>query len=108
MDNWLDSAPCPVAEGHPELALAQLFGEPLPFSKHTPEGRQLRLELLSAAFPSADIAAMLEARHRQIKPDDFLDACVLVISARRFSAGGAVVLGDGSCDEYDRPMRIVF
>lgn len=108
VDNWLDSAPCPVVEGHPELALAQLRGGPLPFSKHTPEGRQLRLDLLSEAFPSADIPAMLEARHRQIKPDDFLDACVLIVTAQRFAAGEATELGDGARDEYDRPMRIVF
>jgi predicted RNase H-like nuclease len=81
-----------VFEAHPELAFARLnAGRPLA-SKHTAAGQQLRTGLLRAAG-FADISAWLKKlRGTGAKPDDLLDACALVLTARHIACGSATHL----------------
>ncbi|MCX7800759.1 MAG: DUF429 domain-containing protein [Fimbriimonadales bacterium] len=84
-------------EAHPELAFAGLAGGPAP-SKHTPEGRGLRLRLLRA-----------EPRDLPCGwTDDHLDAMVLSLVAGRFAEGAARTLpAEPPTDATGKPMRIV-
>jgi predicted RNase H-like nuclease len=93
-----------VVEAHPESAFAELAGGPLTSTKRTAEGRAARLDLLTAPFPGS--AALLTARARGAAPDDVLDAAAAAWSARRWAAGTALVLGDGSTDRRGLPMRV--
>ncbi len=93
-----------VVEAHPESAFAELAGAPLPTTKRTAEGRAQRLALLAEPFP--DSAALLTGRLRGAAPDDVLDAAAAAWSARRWAAGTALVLGDGSLDRRGLPMRV--
>jgi predicted RNase H-like nuclease len=55
-DRYRGSSPHPLYEVHPELAFCAMAGVPLEHSKHTPQGRELRRDLLSRAgiaLPSA-------------------------------------------------------
>ena len=81
-----------IFEAHPELAFARLNnGVPLA-SKHVPAGLRLRTEMLrDAGFH--DINAWLkDLRGTGAKPDDLLDACALVLTARHIACGSAVHL----------------
>lgn len=90
-----------VAEVHPECAFLLLNEmEPLP-PKRTPEGAQLRRELLTRLF------GPLPAVPRGARPDDLLDAFAVLWSAERFSRGEHLQFGDGSRDQVGLPMRIV-
>ena len=93
-----------VVEAHPESAFAELAGAPLPSTKRTADGRATRLALLSGPFPDSDDA--LTARARGAAADDVLDAAAAAWSARRWAAGTALVLGDGSLDVRGLPMRV--
>lgn len=93
-----------VVEAHPESAFAELAGAPLPTTKRTAEGRAARFALLAEPFP--DSADLLTARAPGAAPDDVLDAAAAAWSARRWAAGTAVVLTDGSRDERGLPMRV--
>jgi predicted RNase H-like nuclease len=76
----------PLYEVHPELAFSALAGAPLPASKHTSAGRDLRRELLARAgieIPAGRTAAPLA---------DILDAAAVAWSARRIAAGQAVTI----------------
>jgi predicted RNase H-like nuclease len=75
-------------EVHPELAFAALSGtgEPLPVSKHTPEGRAVRRALL------ARVGIRLPPKVARVAEDDLLDAAAVAWSAARIAAGRAVVL----------------
>jgi predicted RNase H-like nuclease len=82
----------PLYEVHPELAFLAMAGAPLPYSKHTPAGRELRREVLAGAgvvVPAPAAAAPLT---------DILDAAAVAWSARRIAAGHAVTIPD-------RPQR---
>lgn len=74
-----------LVEVHPELSFTAMAGAPLPFSKHTAEGRAARLSLLEAA------GIRLPASQRGI---DVLDAAAVAWSARRIALGTAAVLPD--------------
>lgn len=94
-----------VLEAHPESAFAAMAGTPLASSKRTAEGRAERRSLLGRHLgPPIDA---LPERLRGAAPDDVLDAAANVWTARRWLAGEAVVLGDGTLDERGLPMRIV-
>jgi predicted RNase H-like nuclease len=94
-----------VVEAHPESGFAAMAGAPLTTSKRSPEGRRERVDLLVAHL--ADNAAVLTSRTRGAAVDDLLDAGANAWTARRWWAGTAEVLGDGSRDERGLPMRIV-
>jgi predicted RNase H-like nuclease len=74
-------------EVHPELAFGAMAGAPLPHSKHTAPGRDLRHDLLKQAgiLLPATLSAPLT---------DTMDAAAVAWSACRIAAGQAVVLPD--------------
>jgi predicted RNase H-like nuclease len=81
---WLDSAPCPVYEIHPEVSFSVLSGTPIIPSKKTAEGLAARwcaLESAGIVVPPGLEDAPGVAR------DDVLDAAVVAWSARRIAAG---------------------
>ncbi len=94
-----------VIEAHPESGFATLAGRPLDTSKRTAEGREQRRQLLTTWLDDPD--GLLGGHHRGAAPDDVLDATVNAWTARRWSDGIAVVLGDGTRDERGIPLRIV-
>lgn len=93
-----------VVEVHPESAFAELAGAPLLTTKRTAEGRAARLALLAGPFP--DSTALLTTLPRGAAADDVLDAAAAAWSTRRWAAGAALVLGDGTVDGHGLPMRV--
>ena len=84
-DRYRGSSPHPLYEVHPELAFCAMAGAPLEHSKHTPQGRELRRELLSRAgiaLPPTPRAPVT----------DTLDAAAVAWSAWRIATGRAVVI----------------
>ena len=76
----------PLYEVHPELAFGAMAGAPLPASKHTGPGRDLRRRLLAQAgieLPPGTPTALA---------GDVLDAAAVAWSARRIAAGQAVTV----------------
>ncbi len=103
-------------EVHPELAFGALAGAPLPYSKHTAPGRELRRELLASAgivFPvglsaavalPAGAAAPVTAAPVTAAPvTDTLDAAAVAWSAWRIATGQAIVIPDSP--QLDRGGR---
>ncbi len=93
-----------IVEAHPESVFAMLDGSPLATKKRLVEGRLERLGLLGSIFP--DSVDLLSRRLPGTAPDDVLDAAAIAWTARRWLAGDAIVLGDGSSDALGRPMRV--
>ena len=78
-------------EVHPELAFGAMAGAPLPSSKHTAPGRELRRELLASAgivLPAARSGAVA------LPVTDTLDAAAVAWSAWRIATGQAIVIPD--------------
>ena len=112
----------PLYEVHPELAFGAMAGAPLPYSKHTAPGRELRRELLAsagivlpaglsaaaalpaglpadsasaAAPPAAATPVAAAAPVSAAAPvTDTLDAAAVAWSAWRISTGQAIVIPD--------------
>jgi predicted RNase H-like nuclease len=82
----------PLYEVHPELAFAAMAGAPLPCSKHTVAGRELRRELL------AEAGIAVPSPVTPVPVTDVLDAAAVAWSAWRIAAGQAVTVPD-------RPQR---
>ena len=91
----------PLYEVHPELAFGALAGAPLPASKHTPAGRDLRRRLLAEAgieIPPLVPPALM---------GDVLDAAAVAWSAARIAAGQAVTIpGQPQRDPQGREITI--
>ncbi|HEY6248357.1 MAG TPA: DUF429 domain-containing protein [Candidatus Angelobacter sp.] len=69
-----------IKEGHPEVSFTQMNGgEPVLESKHTMEGRQARIRLLTAYFPN--ILSVLQQHSRMA--EDVIDAFAMLWTARR-------------------------
>ncbi len=92
LDDYLASkrAPCAIREMHPEIAFAGLnAGRAIAAGKKQPEGRAVRLELLSRQVGGA--AAIVAATRdrftrQQVGDDDILDAFVGAVLARHGDA----------------------
>lgn len=80
-----------IHEAHPELAFARLAGKALP-SKHTPTGLNARKRLLRAAGFARLNDWLADRRALFAKPDDILDASVLLLTAQRIRDGEATAL----------------
>lgn len=93
-----------IVEAHPESVFATLAGSPLLTKKRLVAGRLERLALLDPVFPDSE--ELLVGRLTGAAPDDILDAAAIAWTARRWLAGEAIVLGDGSLDSLGRPMRV--
>lgn len=92
----------PLYEVHPELAFCAMAGAPLPQSKHTDAGRDLRRDLLRQAgitIPRIPLAPVT----------DTLDAAAVAWSAWRIAAGRAVVVPERpQRDDQGREIAIRF
>jgi len=84
-DRYRETCRHPLYEVHPELAFGAMAGAPLPHSKHTEAGRELRRTLLSQA-------GILLPPVPRAPVTDTLDAAAVAWTARRIAAGQAVVL----------------
>jgi predicted RNase H-like nuclease len=109
-NDYVQSCGHPMYEVHPELAFGALAGAPLPHSKHTAPGRDLRRELLagagiilpltsswaasSAAASASAGVTTLTPRARKLPVTDTLDAAAVAWSAWRIATGNAVVIPD--------------
>ena len=82
-----------VLESHPELCFAMLSGSPVLESKRTPEGQQIRLDILSPLFP--EVRGAVEHAgfpKRKAALDDLIDAACLAVVA---------------CLSLERPLKTV-
>jgi predicted RNase H-like nuclease len=99
-NQYRDTCGRPMYEVHPELAFGAMAGAPLPQSKHTAPGRDLRRDLLARAgiiLPAAGPAPLT----------DTLDAAAVAWSARRIAAGHAKVIpGRPQHDTRSREITI--
>jgi len=76
-----------VFESHPELAFARMAGAPVPSSKKTVAGlAERRALLLANGLPPALLDAPRPAGATE---DDRIDACAMLLVARRIAAGTA-------------------
>ena len=94
-DRYRGSCPQPLYEVHPELAFRAMAGAPLEHSKHTPQGRELRRDLLSRAgiaLPPPPRASIPRASIPRAPVTDTLDAAAVAWSAWRIATGRAVVI----------------
>jgi predicted RNase H-like nuclease len=92
VDDWLPSAPCVVAEVHPELTFAELAGAPLADSKSTWSGAVRRRRLLADA--GIEMSGDLGLTGHQVGVDDVLDATAVAWTAARVARGDARCLPD--------------
>lgn len=84
---FLDSAPAPVWEVHPEVVFTVMGGTPPEASKKTWAGIRLRVDLLGREGIVLDA---LGAAGAKAAPDDVVDAAACAWSARRLVRGEAV------------------
>jgi predicted RNase H-like nuclease len=90
----------PFYEVHPELAFSAMAGTPLAESKHTPEGRAHRRELL------ARVGIVVPAVHAA-PITDVLDAAAVAWSAQRIATGAAVTVpGQPQFDDRGHEITI--
>jgi len=87
VDRWRASAPCRVAEVHPELSFAELAGAPLRVSKSTWAGAVARWQLLAGA--GIHVTGDLGLTEHKVGVDDVLDAAVAAWTASRIADGRA-------------------
>jgi predicted RNase H-like nuclease len=88
---WLDRAPAPVWEVHPEVSFTRLLGRPPAASKKTWAGMVERRDALDVAGIVLDDLGVAGTR---AATDDVLDAAVVAWSAARLVAGDGRSLPD--------------
>lgn len=91
-DIWVRQTSLPAAEVHPELAFAELAGQPLRLSKTTWAGVAMRRTLLAEA--GITLADDLGMAGEKAGIDDMLDAAAAAWTARRIASGSARPLPD--------------
>lgn len=94
-----------VFECHPETTFARLAGGPLPVSKHSADGLELRRQVLDPWL--ADGIDSIASTPRGATSDDVLDALAIAVTAWRFTVGDVEHLGDGALDARGLRMEIV-
>lgn len=85
-------SPVPYVEVHPDTTFTVLAGRPLA-SKKTAAGVGQRLAVLQRFCP--DATRLLAHAPSGVGVDDVLDATVVAVSAARYHAGAARILGHG-------------
>lgn len=98
-------------EGHPEVAFTRLIGSPCASSKRTKDGIRERSNALRRAGLQALDEAFEQVRRRYPRQsdfaiDDFLDACVLTVSAEARLRGEDWRTGGGERDAKGLLMEI--
>jgi predicted RNase H-like nuclease len=93
-NEYLQTCGHQLYEVHPELAFGAMAGAPLPHSKHTAPGRDLRSELLTAAGIVLPVPGRWTPARRTPAPPvtDTLDAAAVAWSAWRIATGEAIVI----------------
>jgi predicted RNase H-like nuclease len=86
VERWLPTAPCRVAEVHPEVSFRELIGYPIASKKTWAGMVERRRALAGVGIDLEDIDA-LAARAAAV--DDVLDAAVVAWTAGRIAAGTA-------------------
>ena len=102
--NWL-------GEAHPEFAFTNAnHGEPCQWGKKTVEGRAERQAILAMRglqdLPQHWLAMKQISTFRNVAEDDFLDACILSLTARARAAGKATCLNNGTRDSRGLCLEI--
>jgi predicted RNase H-like nuclease len=87
VERWLDDAPCPVYEVHPELSFKQMTGSVVDSSKKTWAGMTIRRQALLREGIDLDTASRQVADRAAV--DDMLDAGAAAWSAKRIHDGTA-------------------
>ncbi len=87
VERWLDDAPCPVYEVHPELSFKQMTGSVVDSSKKTWAGMTIRRQALLREGIDLDTASKEVADRAAV--DDMLDAGAAAWSAKRIHDGTA-------------------
>jgi predicted RNase H-like nuclease len=90
--DWVQTAPCPVYEVHPELSFAVLLGAPASAPKKSWAGMAERRRALENAGLTLDHIRGDAAMRAAV--DDMLDATVAAWSARRIARGHALMIPD--------------
>jgi predicted RNase H-like nuclease len=82
-----------VWEVNPELALTTMNdGEPIPFGRRSPTGRQIRRELVERKLPGAD--RVLQERPSSVRESKLIDALADLWTARRVVARAITRMSD--------------
>jgi predicted RNase H-like nuclease len=100
-----------VYESHPEVCFWGLNGgQPMPCSKHSPEGLEERRRLIDQHFGIGSFQRVRRAYPKsQVSADDILDAFAVCWTTRRIFLGVATTLPEfPSFDRLGLPMRIVY
>jgi predicted RNase H-like nuclease len=92
VDRWLPTTPLRVVEVHPEVSFAKLYGAPLPDSKKTWAGFQMRSQLLASG--GIDLTGDLGLSGARVGADDVLDAAIAAWTAARVANGNAECIPD--------------
>jgi predicted RNase H-like nuclease len=92
VDDWVQQAPCPVYEVHPEISFAVLLGAPASAPKKSWAGMAERRRALESAGLTVDHIHGDAALRAAV--DDMLDATVAAWSARRIARGQALMIPD--------------
>jgi predicted RNase H-like nuclease len=95
-----------VYEGHPEVSFACIKGGCLIHSKHTPEGREQRVNLLESHFPAfKNRLSALSLMHAE---EDIIDAFACLWTARRIQDDVARRFPiDKTLDDHGLRMEII-
>lgn len=105
VDHWLEQAPCPVVESHPEVSFATLLGSPIWSSKKTWSGMSIRRQaLMNIGIVLDDVPSDVG---QLSSVDDMLDAGILAWTAQRVKDGEAISLpAQPQLNEQGLPMAI--
>jgi predicted RNase H-like nuclease len=105
VDTWVQTAPFPVYEVHPEVSFAVLLGAPASAPKKSWAGMSERRRALESAGLTLDHIHGDAALRAAV--DDMLDATVAAWSARRIARGQAVMIPDPApTGSRGRPVAI--
>ncbi len=77
-----------IREVHPEVSFSAMNGGPVRESKHSPQGKALRLKLLDDTFGRVE-DALAEATSASVSQEDVIDAYAVAWSAWRMACGKA-------------------
>lgn len=105
VDKWVQQAPFPVYEVHPEISFAVLLGAPASAPKKSWAGMSQRRRALECAGLTLDHIRGDAALRAAV--DDMLDATVAAWSARRIAHGQALMIPDPApAGPRGRPVAI--
>lgn len=111
VDHFLQTSPKfigKLCEAHPELAFSRLVGEVIPLSKHSSEGRVLRVQAIERATGtdvSQSVKHFVQRNKKVCCEGDLIDAASLALLCSLHAAKPRFA-GDSALDSHGIPMRI--